>query len=630
MIKILNQSRQYIAILENAYGVSYEKRLNEIASASFTLPINDLKNAECQPLNFVEIIDELTGEYIGLFRIVPALTKKDESVNEIKYECDHVISTLLDSVLFKYNQTTGLTTRETIEFLLDKQTVKHWRLGQCDFTRYFSYSWENENGLLGALFSVPEPFDVPFEWTYDTRTYPWTLNLVAPSSAVTCEIRYGKNERAIERTVDPTNIVNRIYALGFGEGVNQLTIESVNGGVPYLEDATSIAKYGLCSYVWVDRRFEKADSLKANAQALLNQWKSPKVSYRVTAVDLSVLTGVDIDKLRVGRIVQIVDPDLGKIEARIIAESKDDIVGAPGDITLEIGNKTEDIGTTQSDLERRQQINELYSQGATNIDSHDFADNADPSNPAVIRFYLPEDLVNINSLDLTFECTNFRAYSKAAISTSTSTKTTTSGGGSTVTSNSGGGTTVTSSSGGGTTVSSSAGGATTATSSSYIEAHLVSGVPENSVGSTNYGNHLHTTVVPGHDHSVTIGDHVHSISIGSHTHSVSVGNHVHTVDISPHSHSLDIPGHGHDLEYGIYRDSILPTQTIVKVDGVTVPFTATNGENINLIPYIAKEANGSVKRGEWHTVEITPNKLARINAQVVSRLFIQSRTGGNY
>ena len=38
-----------------------------------------------------------------------------------------------------------------------------------------------------------------------------------------------------------------MYALGYGEGVNQLTIKSVNGGLPYVEDALSIEKYGLCS-----------------------------------------------------------------------------------------------------------------------------------------------------------------------------------------------------------------------------------------------------------------------------------------------------------------------------------------------------------------------------------------------
>ncbi|WP_071460743.1 phage tail spike protein [Bacillus massilinigeriensis] len=632
MIKILNKQRQPVVILENAYKISYEKRLNEIWGVSFCLPLSDPKNAECKPLNFVEVTDDMTGEYIGLYRIAPSQTTKDESEDEVLYECDHVLSTLMDNVLFRYHETTNLPTSEVIQFLLEKQTVKHWRLGHCDFKRYFSYSWENESGLLAPLFSIAEPFDVPYQWTFDTTSYPWTLNLVVPESEATCELRYGKNLAIIERTVDPTNIVNRIYPLGSGEGVNQLTIEKVNGDIPYLEDATSIQKYGVLPYVWVDRRYTRPGEMKASAQALLKEWSVPKISYRVKAVDLSVLTGVSIDQLKVGKVVRIIDPDFGVIEARIVSEKKGDIAGAPDDIELDIANKTEDMGGTAADIQRRQEVNEVYSQGATNLLAYSYNDNADADYPAVIRFYLPDDLVRVNQLLLTFETTNFRAYSKAAISTAAKTATSSSGGGTTVSSSSGGGSVVSSSSGGGTTVSSSAGGGTTATSSTSKFMEILTGVPENSVGdpNDNYGYHLHMLSIPGHNHSVTIAPHSHSVTVANHSHSVTLPAHSHSVTIAAHSHNVEIPGHGHDLLYGVYEHDTLPSQVTIKVDGRAVPGTATSGDNIDLIPFLAKDSDGKVRRGAWHTVELTPNGLARINAQVISRLFIQSRTGGNY
>src|SRR5690606_21118730 len=202
-----------IAILTNAYGVGYERKLNEIWTAHFNLPLDDEKNKHCLPMNYVEIIDDNTGEYIGLFRILPTLTRKLATVNEVQYELEHVLSTLLDDVLFLYHQNSNLTTRANIEYILSKQTVKHWKLGQCDFTRYFHYSWENENGLLGALFSIAEPFDEAYTWTWDTQTYPWTLNLVRPSNTPTAEIRYGKNLMEIERNVEASYIINRIFPL---------------------------------------------------------------------------------------------------------------------------------------------------------------------------------------------------------------------------------------------------------------------------------------------------------------------------------------------------------------------------------------------------------------------------------
>lgn len=579
------------------------------------MPLNDAKNAHCQPFNFVEITEDLTGEYIGLFRIVPSKTSKTSSTNEVNYECDHVLATLLDDVLFRYHQNDNLTTRENIEYLLTKQTTANWQLGTCGFTRYFSYKWENENGLLGALFSITQPFDVPFEWTWNTASYPWTLNLVAPASAVTCEIRYAKNLAEIERDIDPTNVVNRIYPLGYGEGVNQLDITKVNSGVPYVENASSIATYGLMPYVWADARFENADTLKSSAVALLNERSIPKVTYRVKAVDLSILTGIDSDKLRCGRVVRVIDPDIGTFEARIVSESKDDMVGAPGDIELEIANKTADLGTTQADIERRQQINELYAQGATNIDSHDYNDNADSSNPAIIRFYLPEEMVRVNKLNLTFETTEFRSYGRA----------TKGGGGTTATSSSGGGVSTSTASGGGSTQTSSSGGGVNVTSGNvdFNGVTLRTGTPEGSV----------TPPYELHEHLVIITDsqlaHDHTVSIPSHTHSVSVPSHTHDFSIPNHSHSVTIPNHTHDIEHGIFKLTQLPSSVTIKVDGNTVPHTSTSGDNIDLIPYLAVDLDGKIVRG-WHTVEITPNDLGRITAQITTQFFIQSRGGGNY
>ncbi|MBO0961435.1 phage tail protein [Neobacillus sp. MM2021_6] len=608
IIKILNQQRQPVAILENAYGIGYEKNFNELWTATFTLPLNDPKNAECQPLFFVEVTDQ--DEYIGLFRIIPESTVKSESTNEVKYQCEHVLATLLDDVLFLYHQNDNLTTADNIQYLLDKQSKKNWQKGLINFTRYFSYKWENENGLLSPMFSIPKPFDMPYQWTHDTQSYPWTLNLVDPESKVTCEIRYGKNQISIEREIDPSVVFNRIYALGYGEGDNQLNIMSVNNGIPYVEDAESIAKYGLRSYIWADKRFEDAPTLKANALALLNQWKVPKVTYRASAADIASITGEDIHKLRMGRVARMIDDDLGIFEARIIKESKSDIKGNPGAIQLEIANKTDDLSTTQSDIERRQQINELYSQGATNIDSHDYNDNADPDNPAEITFYLPDELVKINKLLLSFKTDKFRAYERAI-----------EGGGAVVSStSSGGGSTQTSSAGGQATVTSAAGGGSQETSSNFIELHDMTGVPENSVGTENWGYHKHEYVIPGHNHNVTIPNHTHSVSVPAHSHSVN---------IPAHTHDITLPDHTHAIQFGIYKLNKTPSAVVIKIDGNTIPFTGTSGDNIDLIPYLAKDSEGKVDRG-WHSITIAPNDLGRINANIYTQFFIQSRGGGSF
>lgn len=636
MIKIKNRQLQTIAILENAFEVGYSRRTNEVWSASFSLPLADPKNADCEVLNYVEITDDSNGDYIGLFRIDPSDSVKNEQLNKITYQCTHVLSTLLDDVLFLYHETLGLSTKDTITYLLNKQVVKHWQIGTVNITRYFSYKWESEN-LISALFSITKPFDVPVRWSFDTTVYPWKLNLQTWPSAPECEIRYAKNLRGIERKVDPTGIVNRWYAIGYGEGVNQLTINKVNPtGLPYVEDSASIAKYGVRADIFIDKTIEDAGTLLSTVEAALIESKDPKVTYRINAADLTSITKDDIDRLKEGRVVRVNDPDFGTITAPIVADTKTDMTGKPYGVVLEVANRVEELFGGQIELMKRQRVNDVYAQGSLSIDSHGFNDNCDASYPAVIRFYVPEDAVNINTLDLTFETQKFRAYSKAAKTTTTEVKTTSSGGGTTVTSSSGGGSNVTSSSGGGTTVTSSSGGGTTATTSNktFAQANLMSGVPQNAVGSENYGYHQHEVQIPGsifeHSHTVSIGNHSHSVSIGAHSHTVQTPSHSHSVSIDPHVHTLDIPGHGHDLIYGVWENATLPTSVTVKVDGNAVSGTALTRKDLNLIPYLSKDAGGRVKRGEWHTIEITPNNLARINANVISRIFIQGRLGGTY
>jgi phage minor structural protein len=623
LITTLDLNRNITSYLENAFSIGYEKVSNQIWSASFSLPINDPKISKVKLLKYVEIDD------VGLFRIIPKLTKK--SANSITYQCEHVLATLLGSTLFKYHQLTNYTTRNSLQYLIDQQKEKHWKLGTVEFTRYFSYSWENEN-LLSAIFSIPKGFDEQYRWTWDTSYYPWTLNLVKPDSEPLCRIKEGYNLVDFEIEENPMSIYNRIYPLGVGEGVNQLGIESVNNGVPYIEDAESIAENGIIETVWVDKRFEDAATLIANGKAVLKKWKEPVVTWTVSAADVSSITRLSVDELKEGKVVRLQLDDYPELDLRIMKESKSDMIGNPGDVKLEIGNLTEDLSTIQADMERRQRINELVSQGATNIDTRDFQDNCDSTHPAIIRFPIPNDLVNINEMLLTFETQKFRAYERAikgggAVATSTS-----SGGGSTQTSSSGGGSTQTSSTGGQATVTSASGGGTSETSSiaTFTDNILstekpISGVP--------FDTHTHVIIGGSnlsHSHDVTIPNHSHSVSVPSHSHSVNIPNHTHDVSTPNHTHNVTIPDHTHDIEFGIFELDETPSQVTIEVDGQQVPFTQTSGDNINLIPYLSKDSDGKIQRGRYVEIKITPNNLARINATVTSRIFIQSRIGGTF
>ena len=355
--QIFDRNMKRLAYLDNAISVGYTLEANSLWTATFTMPADDKKNQYCEPLNYVEIFDG--DERIDLFRIIGEDLERGDGATRF-YNCEHVLATLLNDVLFQYHQCggTGIRTAAVLNYILKRQTVKNWVLGSCEFTRQFEYNWENST-LLSALFAVPECFDSEYLWEWDTTGYPWTLSLVAPTEKLKSEIRYAKNMTNIKKTLDATGLANRIYALGYGEGVNQLTIAGVNGGLPYVEDALSIEKYGLCSTILVDTRYEVAENLKAYAKQILRESAEPYVSYEIGAIDLHRLTKDAFSRFRPGEIVRVIDDeDKINLRTRIVSVTKDDAQGDPGTVTVTLANKSQDIAGSISDLQSRALIGE--------------------------------------------------------------------------------------------------------------------------------------------------------------------------------------------------------------------------------------------------------------------------------
>jgi len=681
------QLKQY---LENAHNIKFDLPHNELWSAGFSMPFGDPKIDEIEAYDFVEMFDN--GKRVGMFRVLDNdLERNGEEIN-IKYECEHVLSTLLDGMLLNFHQRTNRPTRENIEYVLSYQYVKHWVLGICEFTRYFHYGWENENTLLGPLFSIPKQFNESYQWTFDDSVYPWVLNIVKVTDEITAEIRYKKNMLGIRRRIDPKGVITRIAPKGYGEGVNQLNIKKVNPtGKEYIDAPQGIIdKFGIIAFPWVDRKFKHADSLYNSGYALLMERCIPKVTYEVDAIDYELIDPYKLEKFENGKLVRVIDEDLGiHIDVRVLNRSKPDSDGDPLNVKLVLGNKKEDLGTTQADLEKRQQINEVYSQGSTNLLAYSYNDNADSMNPAVIRFFVPGDMINVNTLDLTFEVEEFRNYLRVtqgggatvqstggggAIVASTGagggTVQSTGGGGGTVQSTGGGGAQVSTStsggevsksteSGGGSSQTSGGGGGTTQTTSSKIFGELVIECEEpgpftniehhrhvtkftdqfDHLHQITIGSHTHTVLIPAHSHNfnvpshshqITLNEHTHQIVLNEHTHQIVLNDHIHQIELKDHVHEIILPDHVHEVEHGIYRLSRRPSKVTIKVDGNLVPFDSTSGQNIDLISYLSKDDEGKIERNKFHEITITPDDLGRVNANIITRLFISSTEGGNF
>lgn len=404
MIEVFDASRRRVAILENAYGASEQQRINAVWGLAFSLPWDDPKNKFCNPFWYVR---KDGGE---LYRIMPSQMSVDET-GSISYQCEHVLATLIDNVLFGYHVigNLGVYTADVIQYVLDHQRIKNWVLDQCDYRNQFEYGWEQES-LLSALFSIATPLAGPYMWTTNTSVYPWRLSLKKLDIKGKPEmyVRRRHNMTSFQREKDPQQIVTRLYPLGYGEGINQLKISEVNGGIPYLQSPKSVTdKYGIIERVWVDRRYEDQESLKAAAQVMLDELQEPQFSYQVGFQELHQS---DYDRAAVGKRVRILFTETGETVDTYITEVErtyDEISQS----TFIVANREASIASSLADMADRQRIEQTYAQGATQLYAQALQANCDSKNGAVMDFFIPREMRIVNQVLAKVRMGQFRALS---------------------------------------------------------------------------------------------------------------------------------------------------------------------------------------------------------------------------
>ena len=346
-VNVYDMKLQKTAVLQNAYNITEEQELNKIYSLSFNIPSTDEKTAFCKPFHYFRYG---TGQ---LYRRIKK-PKQNAEVSVDTIVCEHVIATLCDNVMFGSHTFggTGIKTREVIEYILSHQTTQNWILKDCDFDFAYEYNWEQEN-LLNALYSVPKVFTEPYQWTFDTSVYPWRVSLkrLDVNANPSYYIRAKRNLISDSAEEDHTNICTRLYPLGYGEGINQLTIKEVNNDIPYLDaPASVIAQYGIKEKVLVAREYETAETLKAYGQTMLDAFQIPAVSRRFDVVDLYPITSQDIDRAEVGKICKLTED--GTI-AYITKTTR--VLDEAGNLQIDLSTKSRNVAAEIADLADRVQ-----------------------------------------------------------------------------------------------------------------------------------------------------------------------------------------------------------------------------------------------------------------------------------
>lgn len=330
-VKIYNnpdlENNNPVADLAEASDVQYQKTRNRVWTASFQLPAGNKKNGYFDLLDFAEIYDG--DRRVGLFRIDERTPVHDTKKEIYKYNCSHVLDTLNDDRVALTGKVIKSGVSTALSYILGEQDTAHWQLGTLDFSKSFDYQFSRET-ILKALREIPKPWWEEFQFTFNTTSYPWTINIIKPDTTPKGSLRYSKNIKSIERNENAKEMVNELYAFGKGSGSDQVTAG------PFTSDP---AGYGWnITDIFEKQFFDNSTDLGEAAQKYLNRVDTPKVRYKSSAVDLKRLA--DVNELKLGDYIRVYDPKFDLEDTiPIVSMTKQDVTGRPLELEVELANR---------------------------------------------------------------------------------------------------------------------------------------------------------------------------------------------------------------------------------------------------------------------------------------------------
>ncbi len=281
------------------FSPSLDLELNKTGSFSFTLYPDHPYYGSIQKLN--SIITVYQEDYL-LFR-GRVLDDEIGFYNERKVTCEGELAFLLDSIKRPYDFTGGVA--EYLALLLDSHNAqvdetKRFTLGNVTVTDPNDYivranidhvdTWKEMNdkllALLGGFLSIRHADGVAY------LDYLADFALLSPQ-----KIEFGKNLLDQKRIIKGADVATVVIPLGAklkdAEGKDtdkRLTIESVNGGADFIEDASAISQYGTIVKTVIFDDVTIAENLKAKGQAYLSSLVKLPESIELTAADLATVS----------------------------------------------------------------------------------------------------------------------------------------------------------------------------------------------------------------------------------------------------------------------------------------------------------------------------------------------------
>lgn len=325
---ILNSNEEVECILENSFDVIITSEVNGADTLSFKLPFMDSKREYIQNENLVKISNEI-------YSIRTITDEKDTDGN--------TITTVYAESSF-YDLAFSIK-KDTKEFNADTADIPlayalegtSWEVGTVDVTSLRTWESSGNNALTilretQSMHSGDLIFDCVGKLVH-------LLSFSGSESGAL--FTYRKNMKSIQRVVDTRELITKLYVYG----KDGLTFSSINGGNDYVEnyDFTEEVRISTldCS------SFTNPYQMLEYAEEKIEEYANPRVSYVISAMDLSVLTGYEHESWNLGDIVIVEDKELGIfIKTRVIRREYN--VREPWNTVLELSTTLRELGDTSA------------------------------------------------------------------------------------------------------------------------------------------------------------------------------------------------------------------------------------------------------------------------------------------
>jgi len=511
----------------------------------------------------VKVTDTRDNSIVFSGRVIPTKSNMANGEFDKDVNCEGALAYLNDTHTRRW-KLTNQTPAQVLTYLLNQHNSKidatrQIQLGTVTVTQPITIDTNYET-TLGAIVTKLHNVlggDLRVRETLGVLYLDYLTAIGSNNGSV---IRLGYNMRDLIEEWDPSDIVTRLIPLGYGEGINQLGISGVNSGVEYLDNAASIATYGVIESVVTNKDIQDSATLKVYGNTVLGQKNQPRMTISASSLDLSVLAGHEGEKYDNGDTLNILNDVMGiDVLARVIERSLDLL--APWDPALVISTRPIRLSDQIIELKQKNQSLEQAPQGNTCIFPIQAQENADNGNPITFDLDIPVETININKVYLNLHGRKYRAYEKGMAA----------GGGSSSTSSAGGGSTVSSEGGGG--AGSSSGGdhkhKILAFGADVTSAHsgIISASWLEYEGSSADGSNFPLVWNMNDAFAGAKSDIYTYASSGNHSHLGPI--HAHGVVIPNHVHDFIIAAHLHALEFAII-ESTYPLNTKIKVNGVDI------------------------------------------------------------